>query len=284
MAWKDSYLIGVSLIDEQHKELFERVFDFVGVVRSPALWNDKQKKVEQTLAFMKDYVVIHFKAEENYQEKIGYPFLEEHKKIHSDMVDYVLQVEKEHLKSGASESLMQRFAGRLMSWLINHVASEDRKIGDFSKGKLEASKKMTGSFYEATREVFDLMLNVEASPIKNIDVSAKECITVRIDIYGDREGSVIYQFPKETILNMVKMMSGMEVSEIDEFVTSAAGEIANIISGKALISMSEQDISCDISPPQFSCDANETFVDENTKIYVSTEVGKLTIAVNLIEI
>ena len=135
MIWKDKYMLGVPLIDEQHQELFRRVTDFVEIVRKPIPWEQKTEQVGKTLEFMKDYVVTHFRDEENLQRQLGYPEMESHRKIHQDMVAYVAQVAREYEEKGYQEQLMQQFAGKLLAWLINHVASEDQKIADYAKRK-----------------------------------------------------------------------------------------------------------------------------------------------------
>lgn len=135
MLWKEKYMLGVPLIDEQHQELFRRVTDFVEIVRKPVPWEQKTEQVNQTLDFMKDYVVTHFRDEENLQRELGYPELPSHRKLHQEMVAYVLDISRQYEENGYQEQLMQQFAGRLLAWLINHVASEDQKIADFAKRK-----------------------------------------------------------------------------------------------------------------------------------------------------
>lgn len=132
MIWKDRYNVGVALIDTQHRELFRRVTEFVEVLRSDAPWAQREKKVTETLQFMQEYVVSHFAAEEAYQREIGYPGYEAHRKIHGDMVKYVAGVAAEYQKNGYDERLIQQFAGKLLAWLINHVAAEDRKIAEYA--------------------------------------------------------------------------------------------------------------------------------------------------------
>jgi len=132
MLWKDKYEVGVSLIDEQHKELFDRVGAFMKILRSNSSWEEKVQKVNETLEFMKVYVVEHFRDEEEYQLQINYPNYEAHKKIHDNMVSYVVQVSEEYEKSGYDEQLMQQFAGKLLAWLINHVAAEDQRIATYA--------------------------------------------------------------------------------------------------------------------------------------------------------
>lgn len=135
MIWKEKYKIGVPLIDAQHEELFARVTSFVETLRSDKDWNEKVNNVNKTLEFMKAYVVTHFKDEEAYQEKIGYPAFSAHKQTHDDMVAYVGMISEQYEKEGYREITMQQFAGKLVTWLVNHVVAEDQKIGDYEKGK-----------------------------------------------------------------------------------------------------------------------------------------------------
>lgn len=135
MLWKDNYELGVPHIDEQHKELFRRVESFLQVLRSKNRWEEKIPKLNETLEFMKRYVVEHFHDEEEYQRSIDYPGYEFHKQLHDDMVNYVGEVSKRYEQSNNNEQLMQEFGGRLLAWLINHVAAEDQRIADYAKKK-----------------------------------------------------------------------------------------------------------------------------------------------------
>lgn len=135
MIWKEKYKVGVPQIDAQHEELFSRVTAFVETLRSNREWSEKVSQVNATLEFMKDYVVTHFRDEEAYQDEIGYPESEAHKKIHNDMVAYVGTVSEQYEKNGYEEALIQQFAGKLLAWLINHVAAGDQKIADYARRK-----------------------------------------------------------------------------------------------------------------------------------------------------
>lgn len=135
MIWKEKYKIGVPEIDRQHEELFARVSTFMQTLRSDKPWEEKVAKVNETLEFMKDYVVTHFQDEEAYQAEIGYPYLEKHREVHNNMVAYVGAVSEEYEKEGFKEDLMQQFGGKLLAWLINHVVAEDQKIAEYARSK-----------------------------------------------------------------------------------------------------------------------------------------------------
>lgn len=144
-------------------------------------------------------------------------------------------------------------------------------------------------FFDATREVFQLMLdisNVTDKPLCVDGVCSSGNVDISISITGDLEGRVVYHFPKTTSLEMVKIMSGgMEFDEVDDFVTSAMGEIANIISGNVMSALSTQDIACDIQPPEFVAPGALAEKSENYEIVsgmqICTEIGDINLDIML---
>lgn len=130
--WKEKYKIGVESIDKQHEELFSRVSQFVTILQDSTPWEEKKDKVEDILDFMGEYVIYHFNEEEEYQKVIGFPDLEQHKEIHQQFKDkvneYVIALKKDF-----NEELAKEFSGKLMTWLIFHVAGTDQKIGEYIK-------------------------------------------------------------------------------------------------------------------------------------------------------
>ncbi len=134
------------------------------------------------------------------------------------------------------------------------------------------SKDYLAPFADAAQQTLKLLLDVDAfvaAQAKNdsVEGSSEEDgqVGVVIGITGDLNGEVRYSFPPDTSLEIVKMMSGMEFTEIDEFVTSALGEIANIISGNAVTGLSGDHIICDILPPKIN---EETEVSEADATYL----------------
>lgn len=106
------------------------------------------------------------------------------------------------------------------------------------------------SFLEATSNVFGLMMDlteVTDAPVERFECNGE--LDIVIGVIGDLKGEVVYRFPHETSLEMVKIMSNMEFDAVDEFVISAISEIANIISGNVLTILSEKNLTCDILPP-----------------------------------
>lgn len=118
-------------------------------------------------------------------------------------------------------------------------------------------------FTQATSEVLKLMLDLDVTTsapkvCEELKHNA-ETVAIVIGLTGDLSGNIVYRFHRNTMLEMVQIMSGMEMDKVDEFVMSAIGEIANIISGNALIGLSQEQVTCDITPPRFMTEG-ETLV------------------------
>lgn len=139
-------------------------------------------------------------------------------------------------------------------------------------------------FTNAACQTFKLLLDVdalaEAAQDREEDAGRNSQVEVAIGITGDLTGEVLYRFPADTTLEIVKTMSGMEFSEIDEFVTSALGEIANIISGNAVTDLSQMEIICDILPPEILGDGTLRPADETTYAFnskINTSIGVIEV-------
>lgn len=145
------------------------------------------------------------------------------------------------------------------------------------------------SFYGAAQDVFKLMLDLE---IERGQLSVVEGFTsskdanIILGVTGDLKGTVFFSFTKDMTLKMVKIMAGMEMDEIDVFVSSALGEVANIIGGNAVTNLSNYDYKCDITPPQIIVGQHKSFSMANERALVipmKTDIGEFSISIFLPE-
>jgi chemotaxis protein CheX len=142
-------------------------------------------------------------------------------------------------------------------------------------------------FFLATVDVFKTMLSLE--PRRGNLRAVEELVPVSeanvvIGVTGALRGSLLYSFPKDMALEMVYIMAGMRMNELDVFVSSALGEVANIISGNALTYLSQNDLLCDIAPPQLIIGTNGSLSMSTEKAVVlplHTDIGTLEISISL---
>lgn len=145
------------------------------------------------------------------------------------------------------------------------------------------------SIYQATNDVFQLMLDLipQRGELRLQDgpILSKDAYVI-LGVTGDVKGSISFNFPKDMALEMVKIMSGMEMTEIDGFVSSAIGEVANIIGGNAVTNLAANNYNCDILPPQVLVGECRSFSPEHELallIPLDTSIGNFEIALLLKE-
>ena len=78
ITFDDNLITGNKTIDEQHKELIDRIQQFVSACES----EDARVKAIKMLDYLDEYTEFHFKEEEKLQKDVDYPGLEEHIKKH----------------------------------------------------------------------------------------------------------------------------------------------------------------------------------------------------------
>ena len=136
-------------------------------------------------------------------------------------------------------------------------------------------------FFEATQNVFQMMLDLSldaGSPSK--DDSPDDAQDIMVGVTGDLTGEIVYHFPNATSLGIVTIMSGMEVQTVDEFVTSAISEIANIISGNVMTLLEGANVRCDILPPELR-DPGTHDVLTDAALCFFTRVGGMCLDIRL---
>lgn len=144
-------------------------------------------------------------------------------------------------------------------------------------------------FYQATKSVFQTMLDIDATKQK-LDVvdnmiPSKDANVV-LGVTGDLKGTILFSFPKSMILEMVHIMSGMRMNEIDSFVSSALGEVANIIGGNAMTLLNASQYTCDIVPPQIFIGEYKSFSmvsDKALLLVLETSIGDFEVNIFLKE-
>jgi hemerythrin len=121
----DDLYTNLHQIDNQHRELFERLNDLIFAV------SDSDSEVTSFIDFLEDYVVLHFSLEEDYMDNSDYPDSDAHKKQHALFKNRMIQF-KESLKSGTSkESLIKSLEMEIGHWFVNHISNVDKKLTVF---------------------------------------------------------------------------------------------------------------------------------------------------------
>ncbi len=128
----DRFKVNVSLIDEQHKKLFELI-DKTSTVEN---FSKNPKNALKILDHMTEYALEHFKTEEHYMEKFHFTGYQSHKNEHIDFVNAITDYKSKAV--GDDGEIISEILDYLMEWLINHIQVTDKKYIDcFKKNGLK---------------------------------------------------------------------------------------------------------------------------------------------------
>lgn len=280
MMWKDSYRLGVERIDHQHIELFRMTEDLVNAVKTGAGVEAYQK----ALAFLKDYVIYHFRDEEAYQESIHYSGMAAHKKEHRQFTQTVLNYEKRLTENGFDQKTMKDLAGTVTAWLIYHVVDTDQEVvsGGKPAGEETYFDQYVDLFSYSALDVMETMAGLDRAGAQlkvETPYQPQGDLFVTIQLVGDLKGKAIFGFSKPLALHLLETMTGMELTEMDELVQSALCELTNIACGNAATALGKRGLQCDIRTPMAAPDAPCN--GGGTGIRIDTDWGWLSVGVQM---
>lgn len=278
--WKESYRIGVDVIDRQHKALFQMVDELLTDIENGA----ERERFQDSVKFLKNYVIEHFHDEEAYQESIHYSGLNEHRLLHLEFAEAVRNYEEKLMIYNYAVPVLKDLAGMLTAWLIYHVADADQKIvsAEMKQAK-EELRSYAKSFTLSIAEVLSKMVGIDRGQMHgdNVpEIGCEDSVYVEIGLTGDRKGTAVFGFSKELAFNLVKTMTFREVEEVDELVCSALAEVSNISSGNAATYITKCGFFCDIKTPVVHTAETDAYRSLGG-IRIDSGIGPLDVAVRM---
>lgn len=119
------FRLGIEAIDNEHirlVDLLNEVHDLMSAgKRDEARW-----VFRETLA---EYVDVHFANEEKFMESIGFPQLEDHRKIHATFKRSFEEL-KPQLEQADDEAFRKALTDAF-SWIVTHIGKTDRKYAAY---------------------------------------------------------------------------------------------------------------------------------------------------------
>lgn len=125
----DDCLIGVEMIDDEHRELFRMLREIRELLENDML-ADKYERIREMLEMLKRYAEVHFQHEEEYMEKIRHPELELQRKQHAAFRERIYAADATMpSESSAQQVFLDDLLKYLVTWLYRHIIGSDLMIG-----------------------------------------------------------------------------------------------------------------------------------------------------------
>lgn len=143
--WSEEFSVHHSIIDEQHQMLFDLAHKAYETTRN----HTPASEIKAMIAEFFEYMKTHFRDEECYMQAIGYPHLEEHKKIHRKIVEDMTTAVK-NIRS--ADELKESIRTMSKRWLFTHILQEDMQIEKFRKEQMEKNSTKKEAVYTCSCE------------------------------------------------------------------------------------------------------------------------------------
>ena len=276
--WKDSYLVGIELIDTQHKRLFnaiEYLKDELGQLDN----THYKKHIYETTAFLKDYCHTHFNDEQKYLQLIGYKGYDEHKQKHDKLLDNVTEYRSKLVKTNFENHVVEGFLGFLTTWLIYHIGVEDQQIPKRDQ-ITQPEQKYDGINHEYA-DTIKMVLNILAGfaeqsisyVVNNKHMDSGVCYQVKL-INSQQYGSIGFIFSNELAYGLVKEMTNMDAVECINVMYSALQEVSEII-GARIAGLLSRETGSDISIEMPITVPVNTIHGTTDIIMINTQLGSM---------
>lgn len=128
IEFDENLVTGNDTIDTQHKELIDRIRQFVTSCEN----GDGQLKAVKMLEYLAEYTEFHFGQEEALQESVGYPELKQHQEKHGEFKKTLTELH-EFLEDseGPTEEFVRQVERNVVDWLFNHIKTFDRSVAEY---------------------------------------------------------------------------------------------------------------------------------------------------------
>jgi len=147
VTWSSTFSVGIKLIDDQHKGLFDLVNDMF----NHAISDETEERIyfQSVIEKAVKYVRVHFATEEKIMIATKFTGYREHKRAHDAFVITVVNNIKE-FEAGKRFSL-STFTKFLREWILTHIAIMDKQYIEYFK-KI-ASRKADGKLSISSTDI-----------------------------------------------------------------------------------------------------------------------------------
>ncbi len=125
IEWSDHYCIGVESIDQQHRQLVDRLNTLQDAVEQQA----PESRCYELFKQLAKEVNAHFSHEEALFEQSHYPELQAHHREHEVLLGQIATLDRRYPQGELLFSTA--LLNFLRSWLIDHMLGADRRYAEY---------------------------------------------------------------------------------------------------------------------------------------------------------
>jgi len=131
MKWENTYALGITVLDAQHKQLFVLSNELDAGLSTGI----RSEELDGMLSRIGDYAIRHFTMEEKYMAELEYPGLAQQQKIHKAFAKQFEEMYTEFKENGLKKEIIEKVRNELTDWVRSHVTGIDQRFGEYCKNR-----------------------------------------------------------------------------------------------------------------------------------------------------
>ena len=121
ITWKKKFDTGIKRIDKQHRKIVEILNTLLSLQDTA-----DHKKINKVFEDLRNYIIEHFRDEEEYMEIHGYAGLEQQKKEHGLFIIKLVDYQEKYLQYNSFTSI--NVLNFVWDWFSGHILGTDQKL------------------------------------------------------------------------------------------------------------------------------------------------------------
>lgn len=164
MPWSESFSLGIRLLDNDHRQLF----DIINTLHQAVLAGAERRVVGGILDALVSYTEGHFEREEAYLARYGYPERDAHMAEHRRLTGVVYGL-KRQFDQDADKIIGRDVLTFLKTWLEKHILGSDMAFAPYLRGEKGTLPRATATTQATTVEMAE---NVPADKVELLQACA----------------------------------------------------------------------------------------------------------------
>lgn len=132
IQWTEDLAVGILEIDNQHKELFQRIH----VLFEACNQGKGRTEISATIAFLEDYVNTHFGTEERHMTRTQFPGRVAHLAQHAIFRKNLSAIKRQLEEEGPGIHVIILTNHMVVEWLKNHIRTLDKDFGAYMQNRV----------------------------------------------------------------------------------------------------------------------------------------------------
>lgn len=126
LEWKDEYSIGIQVVDEQHKHLFE-IGNSAFKLLNNGSYLDKYSEIDHIIEDLFQYTKYHFKYEEEYMLEHNDSNYYNQKIEHEAFIKRIDSFKLDGIDQSKDKYIMKLIVF-IFDWILDHILKKDKLI------------------------------------------------------------------------------------------------------------------------------------------------------------